>query len=70
MREIAKYEMDTSLMNCSVINGVVYIDGRVSPLRSPNAPKNLKRIFDTLEDTFLMMKGINAVVIDLAYDTS
>ena len=70
MREIAKYEMDTSLMNCSVINWVVYIDGRVSPMRSPNAPSNLKKIFDTLEDTFLMMKGINAVVIDLAYDTS
>ncbi|MFW5869253.1 MAG: hypothetical protein ACOCX2_15615 [Armatimonadota bacterium] len=70
MREIAKYDMDTSLMNCSVINGVVYIDGRVSPMRSADAPTNLERVFDTLEDTFLGMRGITAVVIDLAYDTS
>jgi len=70
MREIAKYEMDTSLMNCSVINGVVYIDGRVSPMRSANAPTNLPKVFEALEDTFRGMRGISDVVIALAYDTS
>ena len=70
MREIAKYEMDTSLMNCSVINSVVYIDGRVSPMRSANSPTDLRKVFEALEDTFRGMRGINDVVIDLAYDRS
>ena len=70
MREIAKYDMDTSLMNVSVINGVVYIDGRVSPMRTPNAPEDLEKTFQKLEETFLMMRDINDVVIDLAFDSS
>jgi len=70
MREIAKYDMDTSLMNCSVINGVVYIDGRISPMRSADAPTNLLKVFEQLEDTFRGMRGISDVVITLAYDTS
>jgi len=70
MREIAKYDMDTSLMNCSVINSVVYIDGRISPMRSADAPTNLQKVFEALEDTFRGMRGINDVVIALAYDTS
>lgn len=70
MREIAKYDMDTSLMNCRVINGVVYIDGRVSPMRSAGAPENLQKVFEKLEETFRMMRGINDVVIDLSYDKS
>ncbi|MGI5819399.1 MAG: hypothetical protein ACOX9R_15025 [Armatimonadota bacterium] len=70
MREIAKYDMDTSLMNCSVINGVVYIDGRVSPMRSAGAPENLRKVFEKLEETFMMMRDINDVVIDVSYDTS
>ena len=41
VREIAKYDMDTSLLNVKVINGVVYMDGRISPMRSPNVPKDL-----------------------------
>ena len=70
MREIAKYDMDTSLMNVRVINSVVYIDGRVSPMRSAGAPTNLKKVFEKLEETFRMMRGINDVVIELAYDMS
>ncbi|HCA46977.1 MAG TPA: hypothetical protein DEP45_06295 [Armatimonadetes bacterium] len=70
MREIAKYDMDTSLMNCSVINGVVYIDGRVSPMRSAGAPTDLRRVFENLEDTFRGMRDIQDVVIAVAYDTS
>ncbi len=70
MREIAKYDMDTSLMNCSVINSVVYIDGRISPMRSVDAPTNLRKVFEALEDTFRGMRDINDVVIDLAYDKS
>ena len=69
-REIAKYDMDTSLMNVSVINSVVYIDGRVSPMNSPNAPEDLEKVFTKLEETFLGMRDINDVVIDLAYDSS
>ncbi|MFP4248645.1 MAG: hypothetical protein ACLFU7_03235 [Armatimonadota bacterium] len=70
VREIAKYDMDTSLMNVSVINGVVYIDGRVSPMNSPNAPSDLEKVFMKLEETFLGLRDINDVVIDLAYDMS
>jgi len=70
MREIAKWDMDTSLMNVRVINAVIYIDGRVSPMRSPNAPRDLRKVFEALEDTFRMMRDINDVVIEVAYDTS
>ncbi len=70
MREIAKYDMDTSLMNVRVINGVVYIDGRVSPMRTANAPGNLERLFEELEDHFRMMRDINDVVIELSFDSS
>ena len=70
MREIAKYDMDTSLMNCSVINGVVYLDGRVSPMRSAGAPSDLRKVFDALEDTFRGLRGITDVVVDVAFDTS
>ncbi|MGC9316902.1 MAG: hypothetical protein ACP5KN_02555 [Armatimonadota bacterium] len=70
MREIAKYDMDTSLMNVKVINSVVYIDGRVSPMRSPNAPEDLRKVFEKLEETFLMMSDINDVVIDVSFDRS
>jgi hypothetical protein len=70
VREIAKYDMDTSLMNVSVINGVVYIDGRVSPMQGPNAPEDLEKTFVKLEETFMAMRDINDVVIDLSYDMS
>ncbi|MEA3402863.1 MAG: hypothetical protein U9R79_16605 [Armatimonadota bacterium] len=68
MREISKYDMDTSLMRVRVINSVVYIDGRVSPMRTPSAPEDLRKVFDKLEETFLMMSDINDVVIDVAFD--
>ncbi len=70
VREIAKYDMDTSLLNVKVINGVVYMDGRISPMRSPNAPKDLKKVLEKLTETFEMMRDINDVVIDVAIDSS
>jgi hypothetical protein len=70
MREIAKYDMDTSLLNVSVINSVVYMSGRVSPMRTPTAPRDLRKVFDSLEETFRTMRDINDVVIEVAYDTS
>ncbi len=69
-REIAKYDMDTSLLNIKVINGVVYLDGRISPMRSPNAPSDLRKVLEKLEETFMMMSDINDVVMDVAIDTS
>lgn len=70
VREIAKYDMDTHLLNVKVINAVVYLDGRISPMRSPNAPENLQKVLEKLEETFLMMSDINDVVIDVAIDSS
>ena len=70
MREIAKYDIDTSLMNVKVINGVVYMDGRISPMRTPNAPKDLKKVLEKIEETLEMMRDINDVVIEVAIDTS
>lgn len=70
MREVAKYDMDTSLLNVRVINGVVYMDGRVSPMRTPNAPRDLSKVLEKLKETFEMMRDINDVVIEVAIDTS
>ncbi len=70
MREISKYDMDTTLLNVKVINHVVYMDGRISPMRTPNAPDNLAKVLEKLEETFLMMSDINDVVMDVAIDTS
>lgn len=70
VREIAKHDIDTSLLNVKVINQVVYLDGRISPMRTPNAPKDLSKVLEKLKETFEMMRDINDVVIDVAIDTS
>ncbi len=70
MREIAKYDMDTSLLNVRVINQVVYLDGRISPVRSPNAPENLEKVMEKLEETFEMMSDIKDVVMEVSIDSS
>ena len=68
MREIAKYNMDTSLLNIRVINQVCYMDGRISRNRGPGAITNLQKAMSEVEDAVRSMHGINDVVIEVALD--
>ena len=68
LREIARYDMDTTLMNTKVINNVVYLDGRLRRNHGPNAIHNLKKVLSDIEDTLKTLGKITDVVIDVAID--
>lgn len=68
MREIARYDMDTSLLSVKVINKVVYMDGRLRRNRGPNAVHNLSKALLEIEDTIKAFADINDVVNDVAID--
>ena len=68
MREIAKYDMETSFLDVKVINQVAYLGGRISRIRRIDAPENLRKILEEIEDTLRAMKGINDVVMEVRID--
>ncbi len=68
MREIAKYDMETTMLDVKVINQVAYLGGRVSRIRRIGAPENLRKILEEIEDTLRAMKGINDVVMEVRID--
>ncbi len=68
MREIAKFDMNTTLMNVKVINSVVYIDGRVRRNHGPGAVRDLRKAMAEIEEICRSLPGVNDVVIDVAID--
>jgi len=67
-REIGKFSIDTTRLDVKVINQVCYIGGRVSRLRSPGAPRDLKKVVEQIREEIEGMREINDVVIDCAVD--
>ncbi|MGD9495552.1 MAG: hypothetical protein AB7Y46_04480 [Armatimonadota bacterium] len=65
MREIAKYDVDSQMIDVKVINQVVYLGGSISRIRRPGAPTNLQKVVADLEDTIRAMRGVNDVVVDV-----
>jgi len=68
MREIARFNLDTTLMNTKVINQVAYLDGRIRRNHGPGAIKDLKKAMQDIEDVIITVSGITGVVIDVAID--
>ncbi len=68
MREIARFNLDTTLMNTKVINQIAYLDGRVRRNHGPGAIKNLKQAMTDIEDVIIVVPGVTGVVIDVALD--
>ena len=68
MREIARFDMNTTLMNVKVINMVAYFDGRVRRNHGPGAVRDLKKAMKDIEEVVRTLPGINDVVIDVAID--
>lgn len=68
-REIAKHPIDYSLLVCSVINGVCTLSGRVSNLRGAMGRNvDVREEMRKLQDSILLIRGINEVVLNIAYD--
>ena len=68
-REIAKHAIDYSLLVVTVINGVATFRGRVSSLRGAmGRGVEIKEEMGHIRDAVLLHRGVNEVVIDVAYD--
>ena len=66
-REVNKLTggIDVSLMNVAVINNVVYLGGRIRPLRgSAGRGVDVKRTVRTLQEALEQIRGVTQVVID------
>ncbi len=68
MREIARFNIDTTLMNTKVINQIAYLDGRVRRNHGPGAVKDLKKTMLEIEDIIKTVSGVQDAVIDVAID--
>ena len=68
-REISKHPVDYSLLVVTVINGVCTFKGRVSALRGTMARGvDVRDEMRKIGDGALLVKGVNEVCIDVAYD--
>lgn len=66
-REISKLSqsIDTGLMTVMVVNGVVYIGGRIRPLRgSAGRGVDVKRQVAIMQEQLSLMRGVVQVVVD------
>lgn len=66
-REVSKHVqgIDTSLMTIAVINGVVYIGGRVKAWRgTAGRGVDVKRLMAMLQDQLVLVRGVSQVVVD------
>jgi len=68
MREIAKFNVDTTRLDVKLINSVVYMGGRISRIRSPGAPDNLRKVLEEMEEIIRGMPGVNDLVMEVAID--
>lgn len=65
MRELAKFDVDTSRLDLKLINHVVYMGGFISRIRRPGAPDNLRKVLEDMEETVRGMRGVADVVNDV-----
>ncbi len=65
-REIARHNIDYSLMSVDVINEIAYLGGQVSALRGAMGRNiELKREIDLIVEAVGNIRGINGVVNDV-----
>jgi hypothetical protein len=66
-REISKYcqNLDDSLMTVQVINNVVYVGGRIRPLRgSAGRGVDVKKTVFLMKEVLEKLRGVTQVVVD------
>ncbi len=68
MREIAKFDVDSTMLDVKLINGVLYMGGRISRIRRPGAPDNLRKVLADMEEAVRGLKGVNDVVMEVKID--
>lgn len=67
-REVAKHDIDNTLMTVSVINQVCYLGGRVSRLRGPRGKGvDLEKAMNDLMEAIESLPDIKDVVNDCTY---
>lgn len=72
-REISKLtqSIDTSLMSVMVVNSVVYLGGRIKPLKgTAGRGVDIKRQIAIVQDQLLLIKGVSQVVCDAAIEVA
>lgn len=70
-REITKHiqGIDDTLMTIAVINGVVYLGGRIRPLRgSAGRNVDVKKTINTMTEALGAIRGVTQVVCDAAIE--
>jgi len=66
-REVNKLvqNIDDTLMTVAVINGVVYIGGRIRPLKgAAGRGVDVKKVAMLMKDTLENIRGVSQVVVD------
>jgi len=72
-REISKLSggIDVSLMSVMVVNGVVYLGGRIKPLKgSAGRGVDIKRQVSLIQEQLILIRGVTQVVCDAAIEVS
>ncbi len=72
-REVSKLSqsIDTSLMSVMVVNNVVYLGGRVKPLKgTAGRGVDIKRQVAIIQEQLALIKGVTQVVCDAAIETA
>lgn len=72
-REVTKLtqNIDVSLMTTAVINGVVYLGGRIKPLRgTAGRGVDVKRQVAVVQDALSNIRGVSQVVVDAVIESA
>ena len=65
MREIAKFDVDSTMLDVKVINQVVYMGGSISRVRRPGAPTDLRKVLEEMEEAIRLLPNVNDVVMEV-----
>ncbi len=65
LREIARFNVDTTRMDVKVINQVIYLGGEMSRMRTPGAPKDTKKVLEQIIDDLSKIPHITDIVSDV-----
>ena len=72
-REISKLSggIDVSLMSVMCVNGVVYLGGRIKPLKgTAGRGVDIKRQVSIIQEQLILIKGVTQVVCDATIEVA
>ncbi|MFQ6132462.1 MAG: hypothetical protein ACE5R4_10535 [Armatimonadota bacterium] len=61
MREIARRNVDSSRLDVEAIGDVVYLRGRLRPLRSQRGKIDMQKELETIKDNIMRLRGVRDV---------